>query len=103
MDPNEQKRLLLQLMKSHAGIAASFDEAKRKPGFVAEVDEETYFYFLEVLPPQFMCGGAFAFAEGMEPYILFWRERGRYFARMLTWDETKSLAQALRIPTPGAW
>src|SRR2546426_112399 len=42
------------------------------PGRIADIDEEAYFYFLEVLPPKFMGGGCFAFAEGAEPFRFFW-------------------------------
>ena len=41
-------------------------------GKIAEVDEETYWYFLEVLPPKYMNGSLFAFAEGAESLKLFW-------------------------------
>jgi hypothetical protein len=57
-------------------------------GQVAEVDKETYWHFLEVLPPQWMDGIAFCCAEGMEPFRLFWRKGERYFCRRLTWEET---------------
>lgn len=97
------KPLLLELIHNPAGTAASLDDAKAKPGTVAEVDEATYFYYLEALPPQFMSGGAFGFAEGAEPYLLFWCLAARYFVRQLTWDETVLLARSLRIPTPGNW
>ena len=54
----------------------------------AEIDEETYWHYLEVLPPKFLRHTFFAFAEGMEPLRLFWRNRDRYFARQLSWSET---------------
>ncbi len=59
-------------------------------GETAEVDEQTYWHFLEVLPPQWMDGDTFTFcfAEGMEPLRLFWRRGERYFCRRLTWEET---------------
>ena len=40
-------------------------------GTIAEIDEETYWYFLEVLPPKYMNGGLFAFAEGAESLKIF--------------------------------
>lgn len=102
-DRTAQAQLLRELMNNHAGIAASLDEAKAKPGTVAEVDEETYFYFLEVLPPHFLAGPVFGFAEGFTPYTLFWQSGSRYFARQLTRDETDRLAQLTGIPRPGEW
>jgi hypothetical protein len=63
------------------------------PGTIAEIDHETFFYFLEVLPPKFQTGGAFAFAEGAEELRLFWRSGKQYLCRQLTWDETKTFCQ----------
>ncbi len=59
----------------------------------AEIDEETYFWFLEVLPPRFMNGSFFCFAEGMEPFRLFWMHGGRYFVRQLNWTQTKTFCR----------
>jgi hypothetical protein len=69
------------------------------PGRIAEVDEETYWYFLEVLPPRYQRGNTFAFTEGWAPFLLFWQHGDGYYCRQLTWDETKifcGLAKASR-------
>lgn len=55
---------------------------------IAAIDGETYWYFLEVLPPKYQRGGLFAFAEGAEALRLFWQRGNCYFCRQLTWDET---------------
>jgi len=44
---------------------------------LSEIDEEAYFWFLEVLPPRIMTGSFFCFAEGMEPFRLFWKSDGQ--------------------------
>lgn len=60
------------------------------PGSVQEGDEETYWYFLEVLPPRYMGGGVFGFGEGADPVRLFWKTPpGRYFCRQLSDEETE--------------
>ena len=41
-------------------------------GAIAAIDEETFFNFLEVLPPKFQQGSLFAFAEGAESLRVFW-------------------------------
>ena len=64
----------------------------------AEIDEETYFWFLEVLPPRIMVGHYFCHAEGMEPFRLFWKRNGCYFVRSLDWRHTKTLCRLARIP-----
>lgn len=64
----------------------------------AEIDEETYFWFLEVLPPRFMAGSYFGFAEGAEPIRLFWKRNGRYYVRSLDWTQTKNLCRLANTP-----
>ena len=69
------------------------------PAFAAEIDEETYGYFLDVLPPRWM-GQGFMFAEGAEALRYFWEADGRFFCRQLTWGETAAFCAAAGIPTP---
>jgi hypothetical protein len=61
---------------------------------IIELTEETWFYYLEVLPPKLHRGGWFAFAEGQEQLTLFWRRHGQHFARRLTWEQTFQLCDA---------
>jgi hypothetical protein len=63
------------------------------PGRVAVIDEETFWYFLDVLPPKCQRGNLFAFAEGAEELRLFWRSGEEYLCRQLTWDETKEFCR----------
>jgi hypothetical protein len=70
------------------------------PGRIADIDEEVFFYFLEVLPPKFQGAGHFAFAEAAEPLRLFWVRRGEHFCRQLTWEETKTFCELADIPLP---
>lgn len=70
------------------------------PGTIADIDEEAFFYFLEVLPPKYQTGSLFAFAEGAEPFRLFWRSEQRHYCRQLTWDETQTFCRLARIPIP---
>lgn len=67
---------------------------------IAAIDEETFDYFLDVLPPKFQRGGLFAFAEGAEALRLFWTKGEQYFCRQLTWDETVLFCSLARIPLP---
>lgn len=64
---------------------------------IAGVDEETYWHFLEVLPPRWMGGGCFCFAEGVEPLWLFWQQGKRYFCRRLSWNETREFCDLAGI------
>jgi hypothetical protein len=67
-------------------------------GRIAEVTEEVWYYFLEVLPPKLLRGNWFAFAEGQDPLKLFWRKQGRHYGRQLTWEETHRLCDATGLP-----
>ncbi len=69
-------------------------------GTIAAIDEETYFYFLEVLPPKFQKGNLFAFTEGAESLRVFWRKDNAFFCRPLTWDETQEFCRLARISVP---
>ena len=79
--------------------AAMIDRIHRT-GLIHEVDEETYNWFLECLPPKWQSGGCYTFAEGAEPLKLFWRRDGRFFVRPLTDQETNEFCRLARIPVP---
>ena len=68
------------------------------PGRINEITEETYWYFLEVLPPRLFNGNEFCFAEGDEPLRLFWFRQGRHFCRQLTPEETHHVCDASGLP-----
>jgi len=73
---------------------ATDDGIQRLPsetGVVFLTNEETYDHFLDALPPRFMDGHLFCFAEGSNPYTLFFRHGGQYFVRRLSEAETKEL------------
>ncbi len=72
------------------------------PGRIAQVSEEEWDYWLEVLPPRWMRGGAFCFAEGAEAFRFFWYDRptSRHFCRQLTWEETVTFCRLAGIPIP---
>ena len=58
-------------------------------GQVVSITEEDWVYWLEVLPPRWMSGAHFCFAEGEGPFRLFWATKeGQFFARQLDVEET---------------
>lgn len=71
------------------------------PGRLIEIDEETYWWFLEVLPPHYFDGNRFCFAEGFTPFHFFFRRGTRYFVRLLTWEETHAFCLLAQVPPPG--
>jgi hypothetical protein len=112
--PSEQSVAAGELRRVYADLMSDSDVAVRElpdnedwsgliqrisvPGQINEITEETYFYFLEVLPPRLFNGNQFCFAEGSEPLRLFWRRKGRHFCRQLTWDETRHVCDASGLP-----
>ncbi len=70
------------------------------PGRISEVTQETYWYFLEVLPPKHMRCSMFAFAEGAEAIRLFWRKNQSHYCQQLTDDETQAFCRLAKIPVP---
>jgi hypothetical protein len=65
------------------------DEPAWATGVVYQVGEETYDDFFDMLPPRWISGSAFCFAEGEGPFRLFWKgRRDRCFARELSNEET---------------
>src|SRR4051812_397918 len=59
-----------------------------RPTEVHEIDQQTFDYFLEVLPPRWMGNGGFAFGEGADLLRFFWNvTNGRFYCRQLTWEE----------------
>ncbi len=75
-------------------------ERTREPEHVCEINEETYDWFLECLPPKYQNGGLFAFAEGSEAIRLFWQIRDSFFCRQLTRTETVEFCRLARISLP---
>ncbi|MDA7979464.1 MAG: hypothetical protein MPJ50_11930 [Pirellulales bacterium] len=61
-----------------------------REGRPIEIDADTWWEYLDLLPPRWMSvtGHAFVFAEDGNCFHLFWRTRERYFARLLTEAET---------------
>ena len=68
------------------------------PGRVAEISEEVYMEFLEVLPPKLLRGSFFAFAEGQEPLRVFLRRQEKYLGRLLTEEETDKMCELTGLP-----
>ena len=59
-------------------------------GKLYEIDEETYWYFLELLPPRWIHGDWFAFGEGAGTFCIYLKTAQGYFVRQLTDDETRT-------------
>jgi hypothetical protein len=70
------------------------------PDQINQISEETFHYFLEVLPPRWMGGGAFVFCEGAEPLRLFWSVYRLFFCRQLTEQQTTTFCKFAQISNP---
>lgn len=75
----------------------SVDDEQAPPWYesekVYEINEKTYWHYLEILPPRWIHGKWFAFGEGAGPFRLFWQIRDAYFLRELTDDETRTFCE----------
>jgi hypothetical protein len=60
---------------------------------IVETTLDEYDHCLDVLPPRWMSGSIFAFAEGATPFRLFWRIGRRYFSRQLSDPETHTFCR----------
>jgi len=88
------------ILRPHGEPWSAMIDRTAQSGVVCAIDEETYDYFLDVLPPKYQ-GYGFAFAEGAEALRLFWHvHSGTYFCRQLTWDETKEFCRLAGISLP---
>lgn len=78
LEPNELRNFLSRVMNDD---------------LVVEVTLDDYDHYLDVLPPRWMSGSLFAFAEGITAFRLFWRIKQRYFARQLSFNETQEFCR----------
>ncbi len=65
---------------------------------IAEITEETWWYFLEVLPPKLLEGNWFAFAEGQEALRIFFQRRGKHYCRQLTEEQSMRVCELTGLP-----
>ena len=71
------------------------------PGQIVSLIEDDWYYWLEVLPPRWMSGVHFCFAEGEEAFRFFWgTKEDQFFARQLSVDETLQFCGRVGIQPP---
>ena len=104
----ETLRSFLAPLTTHAVGAATPQEAgepwsqtiKRmsNPHRVAEITEEIWHQFLEVLPPKLLRRSWFAFAEGQEPLRIFFQSGGKHYCRQLTESQSMRFCDLTGLP-----
>lgn len=83
------QNLLHQLMTGDPVLISSPDTPPWfEKGKVFQIEESTYLYHLQVLPPRWLDGDVFAFGEGTGPFQLFWKRARLFFGRQLSNEET---------------
>ena len=95
--PNNLWAFIKTLTDGEVQSATDSDPPWFEEGKIAQIDEKTYWYFLELLPPRWMDGDWFAFGAGSGSFRLFWQIRGVYFLRELTQDETRTFCEFSRV------
>jgi hypothetical protein len=105
--PTTLREYVAQLKQAPAVSAPPSDNWKAHvefilvPGRIAEVTEDDFHYWLEVLFPKWMNGSHFCFGEGYDPFRLFWRDKEhRYWCRQLTEEETDTFCRLAGMPRP---
>ena len=84
---------LRQLVDSDLHVPTEDDPPWYEAGKLYESDEETYWYFLELLPPRWIEGDWFAFGEGAGPFRIHFKSGNRYLDRELTDEETRTFCK----------
>lgn len=84
---------LRQLVDTDVHVPTADDPPWYEPGKLYEIDEETYWYFLELLPPRWIDGDWFAFGEGADPFRIYFKSGSGYLVRQLTDDETLTFCE----------
>ena len=74
------------------------DPPWHEPGKLYQIDEETYWYFLELLPPRWIHGEWFAFGEGTGPFRIYLKLDGTYLVRELTDVDTRMFCKLSGTP-----
>ena len=97
-EPQSLWEFICQLVAVPAQPPSDDEAPWFEPGIVYEVEEGTYMYFLEVLPPRWIEGNWFAFGEGAGPFRLFGKQQDTHFARELTDGETRLFCKLSRVP-----
>ena len=58
-------------------------------GVTVEVNEDSYFEYLDMLAPRYISGSLFAFGEGSGNFTLFWEEGDKHYAHHLSPVDTE--------------
>lgn len=66
-------------------------------GVTIEIDEATYFWFLDQLAPRYQSGDLFAFGNGAGDFKLFWGVDRRHFAHQLSPEDTDEFCRLTRV------
>lgn len=72
-----------------------------KPGFVVEINRKTFEYFREAVPSDSPDSCMLCYAESLPLPALVFRRGHRFFARLLTDEETHLSCELAEIALPG--
>ena len=82
-------RFLQRLVDIDVHVPTEDDPPWNELGKLYQIDKDTYWYFLELLPPRWIDGDWFAFGEGAGTFCIYFRTAECYFVRQLTDEETR--------------
>ncbi len=88
---------LIKTLTAGEPVPISDDAPFWEPGTISELDEETYYYWMEMLPPRWMRGSYFCFGEGAGTFRLFWKRGGKFYGRELSQEQTDQFATVANV------
>ena len=88
---------LIKTLTTGEPVPISDDAPFWVEGVISKLDEETYDYWLEMLPPRWMRGSYFCFGEGSGTFRLFWKRSGNCYGRELSQAETEEFATIAKV------
>lgn len=87
---------VLGILPLAADDGAAVDELV-VPERIHEISRQLYFDFLLITTPTILGATYFVNSRGSAPLQVFWEQDGRYFARLLTYDQSRRVVTSLGI------
>ena len=73
------------------------DDLHTSESDILPITGAVYSYRFELLPARWMLGTAFVYAEGANPFHLFWQDGEDFYVLLMTDEETDTFCELARI------
>ena len=91
----DSRSKLSQFLNRHLRIKGALheDDEQCPPWWeidtTVEIKEQTYYEYLDLLPPRYMDGNMFAYGEGFGAFSIFWSQAGKFYVHHLSLADTE--------------